>query len=148
MRRRKSEKQQKKRADDARVACLWRAWHREQLEEALTGVYRDVMSRLLAQLKHPRAARELVAFIKAQDWATVDADTRLAALHEINIAIMRLRERAGQESIDDALPSEPLRAFQLIRNIMNQFPAPLQERPMRRGPYPGQKGMSDGVEDE
>jgi hypothetical protein len=35
-----------------------------------------------------------------------------------------LRERlGGQPPIDDALPSEPLRVYQAIRNIMNQFPA-------------------------
>jgi hypothetical protein len=113
---------------------MWRAWHREQLEDALIGVHRDVMQRLMAQLKDLRSARELVAFIEAQDWATVDADTRLTALHEINTTIMRLRERMGQEPIDDALPGESLRAYQLIRNIMNQFPAQAGEAAARFRP--------------
>jgi hypothetical protein len=119
---RKSEKD-KKLVDDARLMRSWRAWHREQLEGALTGVHGNVMERLIAQLKDLRAARELVAFIEAQDWSAVDVNTQLIALHEINAAITQLRERAGQEPIDDALPGEPLRAFQVIRNIMHQFPA-------------------------
>src|SRR5262245_29909920 len=131
-------KQDKKLADDARLLRAWLAWHREQLEEALAGVHCDVMRQLMAQLKDQRSAHELVAFIEAQDWAAADADTRLVALHEINVAIMRLLERAGQEPIDDALPGEPLRAFQLIRNIMNQFPAasgggPIARRPRKSG---------------
>jgi hypothetical protein len=130
MKRHKSEKEQKKLADDAHLLRAWRNWHAEQLTEALAGVHRDVMRRLMAQLEDLHSARELVAFIEAQDWTAVDADTRLIALHEINAAIMRLRERAGQEPIDDALWHEPPRAFQLLRNIMNQFPASKRGRPL------------------
>jgi len=97
----------------------WQAWHAEQLREALAGIYADVMRRLMTQLADLRSARELVAFIEAQNWSAVDANTRLVALHEINAAISRLRERAGQDPIDDALPGEPLRAFQLIREIID-----------------------------
>src|SRR5262249_49061943 len=127
MRRNSKQERERELVDNARLLRAWRNWHAEQLAEALTGLHRDVMGRLLAELKAPRSARELVAFIEAQDWSAVDANTRLIALHEINTAIMRLRERLGQEPIDDALPGEPLRAYQLIRNIMNQFPAPAGE---------------------
>jgi hypothetical protein len=83
------------------------------------------MQRLMVQLKDLCSARELIAFIEAQDWSVVDVHTRLVALHEINNAITRLRERLDQEPIDDALQGEPLRAFQLIRRVLsNQFPAP------------------------
>src|SRR5262249_32924778 len=119
----KSEKEQKL-ADNADLLRAWRAYHREQLEQALAGVHANVIGRLMAQLKDLHSARELVAFIEAQDWSAVDADTRLVALHEGNSAITRLRERMGLPPIDDALPGEPLRAYQLIRTIMNQFPAP------------------------
>ena len=113
-----SDKEQKL-ADGAHLLRAWRAYHREQLDKALAGVHRDVMGRLMAQLNDLRSARELVDFIEAQYWSAVDADTRLIALHEINNAITQLRERLGQEPIDDALPHEPLRAFQLVRNIVN-----------------------------
>lgn len=103
----------------------WRHWHREQLEAALAGVHADVTRRLMAELKDLRSARALVDFIAAQDWTAVDASTRLIALHEINAAICKLREGQGLEPIDDALVElgQPLRAFQLIRNIVNRFPA-------------------------
>jgi len=93
--RRKSEKDQKL-ADDARLLKAWRNWHAEQLEEALAGVHHDVLKRLMAQLKDLRSARELVSFISAQDWSTVDADTRFICLHEINTAICALRQKLGQ----------------------------------------------------
>ena len=107
-------------ADDARPLRTWREWHREQLEEALAGVRRDVLERLMEQLKDLRSARALVDFIAAQDWESVDADTRVIALFEINRAIAALRERQKLPPINDALPGEPLTAFQIIRGIITQ----------------------------
>jgi len=43
----------------------------------------------------------------------------------------------AEELSDDPLWDAPLNAFLRIRERINQFPAPLQERPTRRGPYPG-----------
>jgi hypothetical protein len=119
--RRKSAKN-KELADNA-----WKKFHADELATALVGLHRDVMGRLMAQLKDLRTARELVIAMAAMDWSTVDANTRLIALHEINVAICKLRERLGQEPIDDALWGEPLRAFQLIRKIITKFPAPAGE---------------------
>jgi len=76
----------KKLEDDARLLRAWRQRHGEQLEEALAGVHADVMQRLMTQLKDLHSARELVVFIEAQNWAAVDADTRVIALFEINRA--------------------------------------------------------------
>jgi hypothetical protein len=85
------------------------------LEEALAGVHHDVVGRLMAQLKDLCSARDLLAFIEAQDWSAIDAETRLVALHEINDAITKFRERNGLPPIDDALPGERLNAFLLIK---------------------------------
>ena len=117
--RRKSEKD-KKLADDARLLRAWRRWHVEQLEEALADVHADVMSRLMAQLEELRSARELVDFISAQDWESVDADTRAIALFEINRAVTKMRERMNpKEPINDALWGQSPTAFQLIKQIIN-----------------------------
>ena len=100
------------------------------------------MGRLVAKLKALRSARELVEFVNAQDWSAIDANTRMIALHEVNAAITRLRERAGQEPIDDALPGQPLRAFQLVRAIIDPPSFPHQ----RGGPperLPGKKYRSE-----
>ena len=131
MKRRQSQKD-KELADQAKLTRAWRQWHAEQLAEALVGLHRDVMARLMKHLKQLRSARELVECIKAQDWSAADAHTRLVALHEINSAITRLREKQQLPPIDYALPGESLRAFQLIRNIINpsntQFPAACGEK--------------------
>jgi hypothetical protein len=122
MHRHRQSKRDKELEDNARLLRRWKAFHHEQLEEALAGVHRDVFERLMAELKTLHSARELVAFISAQDWSAMDANTQLIALHEINSAICRLREKRGLEPIDDALPDQPLTAFQRIRKIITSFP--------------------------
>jgi hypothetical protein len=112
-------KKDRKLQDDARLLRAWRNWHAEELADALVGLHRDVLTRLMDELKAVRSARELVDFIAAQNWEAVDANTRLIALHEINEAIVKLREREGLPPIDDALPGEPLTAFQRIRTTLN-----------------------------
>src|SRR5215471_21436253 len=95
--------------DTAHLLHAWHKWHHDELAEALIGLHRDVMTRVMTQLKELRSARELVASIEAVNWATVDAGIRLIALHEINQAITKLRECTNLAPIDDALPGEPLR---------------------------------------
>jgi hypothetical protein len=71
-----------------------------------------------------RSARALVDFVAAQNWAAVDSDTRAIALHEINKAITKVRERMNEkEPICDPLPGERMNAFQTIRAIATKFPA-------------------------
>jgi hypothetical protein len=123
MQRNSKQERERERAGDAKMFRAWKAFHHEQLAEALTGLHRDVIARLMAHLKKLRSARELVEFIDAQDWSAVDASTRLVALHEINAAIIKLRESQRLPPIDDPLWHEPLNAFLRIRETMNQFPA-------------------------
>jgi hypothetical protein len=122
----------KKLADDARLLKWWRAWHREQRDLVLSGPHGTVLSELyraIKSLEHIQPV-QLIGLVRCIDWAKIDADTRLTTLHELNVAITRFREKRGQEPIDDALPDEPLRVFQLIRGIvMNQFPASAGEGP-------------------
>ena len=82
---------------DERLMRMWRRYHAEQLEQALAEIHSDVMKRLMAQLEDLRSARALVDFIAAQDWESVDADTRAIALFEINRAITALRDSARRE---------------------------------------------------
>jgi hypothetical protein len=118
----KSDKAQKNLADDARLMRWWKAWHREQLEQALDGMHGDVMRGLMAQLNDLRSARVLVDFISARDWSRVDANTRMIALHEINRAIAAPRSRSGLEPISDPLPGQPENAFRIIKNLFASFP--------------------------
>jgi len=124
---RRNSKQERERelADQAKLTRAWRQWHREQLEEALRGLHRGVLEQMTAELEDLRSARALVDFVAAQNWAAIDSDARAVALHEINRTITEVRERMNRnEPISDALPHEPLRAFQLIRKVISdQFPA-------------------------
>ena len=120
-------------ANRAHLLRAWRRWHVEQLEEALADVHADVMSRLMAQLEELRSARALVDFIAAQDWESVDADMRAIALFEINRAITALRERQKLPPIYDALPGEPLTAFQIIREIITKVSPPSREKANPKG---------------
>jgi hypothetical protein len=121
-------KQEKKLADDAKLVRAWRNWHAEQLQEALAGLHRDVLGRVMAQLKNLRSARELVTAVAAEDWSVVDADTRLVVLHQINVAIAALREKQGLEPIDDPLPGQPDNAYRIIKAMFMKIPAAAREK--------------------
>jgi len=99
----------------------WKKFHAEQLEAALAGVHADVMSRLMAELKHLRSARELIDFIAAQNWSVVSYDDRAVALHEINRAITALRERHNMSPFDDGMPGDRPNVFQSIRGIVTGY---------------------------
>jgi len=49
-------------------------------------------------------------------------------LHELNVAICKLREKHNQEPIDDPLPGQPDNAFRIIKNLFNSFPPRVGER--------------------
>jgi hypothetical protein len=115
---RRSKALEKELADSSTLVRQWKRWHREQLEEALAGMHRDVLERLMAQLENLRSARELVQSVAAEDWGAVDDDTRAIALHEIGTAITKLRLSLGLEPLDDGLPDEPENAFRLIEQIV------------------------------
>jgi hypothetical protein len=125
---RKSEKNQKL-ADDAKLLRQWRAWHREQLEEALAGRHGATVARVIEFLKHmkPSSAPELIALLHEFDWSQMDAEVRFVCLHEINSAITKLRERAGLDPIDDALPDQRANAFLVIKEHL--FPQKRESPP-------------------
>jgi len=118
-------KKEKELADNARLLRAWKKFHREEREAVLAGPYAATLVelfRMFSTIEHVKPA-QLIGFIGAIDWRSIDYKTRLTVLHEVNAAITKLREQQGLSPIDDALPGEQLRAYQVIRNIMNQFPA-------------------------
>jgi len=114
----------KRLVDRAKLTRAWRKWHDEQFEEALAGMHRSVFERLMEQLEDLRSARELLNHVASEDWSVIDQKTRAIALFEINRAITQLREKSGLPPIDDAIGDEPLRAFAIIKKLINRFPAP------------------------
>lgn len=101
----RSEKLDKKLDDDEKLLRAWKKFHRTELEEALAGPHRALLEPLMAQLKHleMNSAGTLVGFIRSQNWSDVNARTKFIALHEINTAVCKLRERNGKPPIDDGL---------------------------------------------
>jgi hypothetical protein len=118
---RKTTKPDKEIAEDAALLRRWRTWHREELDAA-----RAEQPELIAELMSILggldlgSASTLVSFARRIDWAAVSYPVRLVALHEINVAIMDLREQHGLIPLDDPLPSErdSKNVFQAIRTIL------------------------------
>ena len=111
---------EKELADQARLTRAWRNWHREEREAVLAGPYARTLAelfRMFANLKHVTPA-QLIGFVGAIDWGSIDHQTRLTVLHEVNTAITKFRERQGLDSISDPLPGAPPNAFQIIRAII------------------------------
>ena len=115
--------QEQKYVDDARLLRAWHKWHCEERECALAGPHGAMIERLMFILDplSLQSASLLLAYVRGVEWSTVDYDTRLIVLHEINAAITKLRERNGLSPFDDDFPGDRPNAFQIIRAIL--FPA-------------------------
>ena len=116
----RSDKAQKKLADDARLMRWWKAWHREQRDAVLVGPHGAVLSelfRMFANIQHVTPA-QLIGFVQSINWADVNYAVRLTVLHEINNAITAFRVERDLEPIDDSLPNEPESPFRLIKAIL------------------------------
>jgi hypothetical protein len=120
MRRRLSRDRQQELADDARLLRAWREWHREELQDAITGPHGAMVERLAFILKELtlESAPLLLAYIRGVNWAAIDYRTRLTVLHEVNTAITHLRDRNGMPPFDDGFPGDRANAFQIIRSIV------------------------------
>ena len=122
---RKSNKEQKKLADDARLLRAWKAFHREERETVLAGPHGSVLNelfRMIANLKHMQPA-QLIGYVQSIDWTAIDYNTKLVVVQECNSAITALREKHGLTPIDDDLPGEPETPFRTIKAIvLTAFP--------------------------
>jgi hypothetical protein len=98
----------------------WRTWHHQQLEEVLAGPHAVIATQVVHFLKTmtPASANVLLALMRGQTWASVDANTKFVLLHEINQAITRLREKSGLPPFDDPLPGERDTGFLIIRALL------------------------------
>ena len=129
MTRRTAVQAEKELRDNARLLRWWKAWHREQREAVLAGPHGAVLGelfRMIRSLQHVRPV-QLIGLARSIDWAVIDADTKLTALHEFNAAVTRLRERNNMEPIDDTVESEtPYRQLKAILFPPNGAPAGAQ----------------------
>jgi hypothetical protein len=113
----KTEKE-KELADDARLMKWWKAWHREQRDEALAKHPSLIeLFRMFANIQHV-APVQLVGFVQSINWADVYYAIRLTVLHEINNAITDFRVERDMEPIDDNLPGEPETPFRQLKALL------------------------------
>lgn len=129
---------EKELADASRLLRAWRRWHREEREEALASPHGTVLHELFhmfANLKHIQPM-QLIGYVQSIDWDSIDYNTRLTVIHELNNAITRFREKRGLEPIDDALPGEPDTPFRMIKAIV------LAPSPHARAPTAAQCGLN------
>jgi hypothetical protein len=81
----------------------WFGWHREQMTIALDSKHGAIVAELVEFLKSMslQSAPDLIALLRRRDWSVVDIHIRCTVLHAINVAITRLRTRAGLPEFDD-----------------------------------------------
>jgi hypothetical protein len=121
--------QEKGLADQARLMRVWKAWHAEQLDDALAGAHGATIAKLMTVLDRLEldSAAALLDFMRRNDWSSVSYDVRLTVLHQINQTIARLRERHGMAPIDDPLPGQPDNVFRRIKQMLFT-PSPASDR--------------------
>ena len=122
MKHRRSEKEQKKLADDARLLRAWKKFHGEEREAALAGPHGAMLSelfRMLANLQHVQPS-QLIGYVNAIDWTVIPYDTRLVVLHEVNSSVTAIRVKRGLEPIDDGVgaPGEPETPFRQLKTLL------------------------------
>ena len=133
------QERERERAGDGKMFRTWKKFHRDEKAAVLAGPYARTLSELFRMFANIECVQpaQLIGFIDAIDWGSIDFDTRLTVLHEVNAAVTRYREKRGLPPIDDPLPGAPDNVFRAIRKILTELPAPSRARPTRRGPYPG-----------
>src|SRR5262245_32527613 len=110
--------QERRQADDARLLRSWLHWHRQERERVLGAPHFPMGERLFYMLRTPdmTSRATLLASVRAMPWSTIDSDTRLTCLHEINSAT---RERHDLTPFDDGFDAR-VSVFVKIRDL--QFP--------------------------
>jgi len=96
--------------DRSRLLRRWRAWHQEQIDEALRGPHHAELGALLGFLNRMTLADgdRLIDLVKHQGWHGAGSDMRYLILRTIDLEIIKIREANGLDSIDDALEGEDL----------------------------------------
>lgn len=99
----------------------WKAWHREQSNALLEGVFGREYQGLLLLLSSltPDSAPALVAYVERCDWVQkLDRAGRQTVLSVIGDRIMKLRITHGLAPFDDSLPGEEPTAFERCRKMI------------------------------
>ena len=73
-----------------RLMRAYRAWHAEQLADAIAGAHGVIVAELMVQLDRLElsSAAALLDHMQRTDWSSVSYDVRLTVLHQINRSIV------------------------------------------------------------
>jgi hypothetical protein len=118
MRRNSKQARERELVDNARLLKWWKAWHREQRDEALAKhPHLAELFRIFDNLAHVQPA-QLIGYAQSVDWSVIDYATKLTVVHEFNAAVTTFRVKRGLEPIDDSLPGEPETPFRTLKAIL------------------------------
>ena len=100
MKRRLPRNQEKELADQARLVREWKAWHAEQLADALAGAHRATIAELMMLLDQLElsSAAVLLDYMQRSDWSSVSYDSTphgVASGQSIDHALTRAQRHAG-----------------------------------------------------
>lgn len=112
---------EKKMRDQERMVRFWKAYRREAQDELKVSPFAKEIAglRTFIRTMTPQSAPALVRLIQNSVWLKdADADTRYRLLTVVSDGIRRLREKHGMPPFDDALPGEPLTAYDQIKEIL------------------------------
>jgi hypothetical protein len=90
-------------------------WRRERRDAAVAAV--EGLGALLKNLT-PAGAAAFIGFFQKRDWSGFDAAARFNILAAADDAIIKMRVQHGLPPMDDSLPGEPPRVFEVIRKIL------------------------------
>lgn len=90
-------------------------WRREKRDAVFAVV--DGLQQLIGALT-PAQAQGVLEFFRARDWSQFDAGTRHDILSVIDDAITKMRVQHGMPPMDDSLPGQPPRVFEVVRKIL------------------------------
>jgi hypothetical protein len=109
--------EQKKLAGDERLLRAWRAWHRQERDAALAGPHGAMSAEAFRMFENLRFVQpaQLIGFVRSIDWTVIDYGVRLVVVHEVNVAITKVREQHGLPPFDDGLSNELKTPFQIVR---------------------------------
>jgi hypothetical protein len=79
----------------------WRAWRRQQIDDALAGSHGEDMAALLAHLKGITRWNEIDPDVILAAWRAADADTQFIARRLVRDHIVDLRVGVGLVPFDD-----------------------------------------------
>jgi hypothetical protein len=104
---------------------LWKKWQTEVVNAELEGPYQKDIKALIDALNKLslRDEKRLVSLIRKGPWLDAPPDIRYLVLRLVDAQLIKLNEQAELPPFNDALPGEPLTAFQIIRaDLMEKTP--------------------------